>query len=77
MKVIKSLENRGVLLKEITRKITSQLGRFSNFLKPLMTAGLPIMKSVLMPLGKSVLLQLGLSTVMWAADAAIQRKIYG
>ena len=60
MKVIKSLENRGVLLKEITRKITSQAGRFSNFLRPIMTADLPIMKSVFMPLGKSVFLPLGL-----------------
>ena len=36
MKVIKSLENRGTLLKGTTRKITSQEGGFLNFLKPLM-----------------------------------------
>ena len=41
MKVLKSLENRGVLLKGTTSKITSQEGRFLNFLRPLMTAGLP------------------------------------
>ena len=42
-----------------------------------MTADLPLMKSVLTPLAKSVLLPLGLSSGMSAADAAIQKKIYG
>ena len=42
-----------------------------------MTAGLPLMKSVLIPLAKSVVLSLGLSVGMLAADAAIQKKIYG
>ena len=37
MKVIKYLENRGILLKETIRKITSQEGEFSNFIRPLMT----------------------------------------
>ena len=36
-----SLENRGVLLKGNTRKITSQEGGFLTFLRPLMTASLP------------------------------------
>ena len=40
------------------------------FLRPLMTAGLPLMKSVLSVLAKSVLLPLGLSAGMSAADAA-------
>ena len=35
------------------------------------------MKSVLLPLAKSVLLPLGLSAGMSAADAAIQKKMYG
>ena len=60
-KVIKSLENRGTLLKGTTRKITSQEGGFLSFLGPLMTAGLPLMKSVLTHLAKSVLLPLELS----------------
>ena len=47
MKVIKSLENRGILLKETTRKITSQKGGILTFLRPLMTAGLPLIKSFL------------------------------
>ena len=42
-----------------------------------MTAGVPLMKSILTPLAKSVLLPLGLSAEMSAADAANQRKIYG
>ena len=44
MKVVKSLENRKILLKGTARKITSQVGGFLNFLKSLMTAGLPLMK---------------------------------
>ena len=41
MKVIKSLENRGILLKGATRKITSRKGGLINFLRLLMTAVLP------------------------------------
>ena len=44
MKVIKSLGNRRILIKRV---ITSQKEEFLNFLRPLMTAGLPVMKSVL------------------------------
>ena len=36
-----SVENRGILLKRATTKITSQEGGFLSFLKPLMTAGVP------------------------------------
>ena len=70
-------KNRGILLKGATRKITSQEGGFLDFFRPLMAAGLPLMKSVFTPLAKSVLLLLGLSAGMSAADAAIQKKIYG
>ena len=42
VKVVKSLENRGILLKGTTRKITSRKEEFLNFLRPLMTAGLPL-----------------------------------
>ena len=52
MKVIKSLENRGLLSKGTTRRINSQEGRFLNFLRPLMTTGLPLIKSVLTPVAK-------------------------
>ena len=56
IKVIMSLENRAILLKGTTRRITCQDVGFSNFLRPLMRAGLPIMESVLTPIAKSVLL---------------------
>ena len=75
MKVIKSFENRGILLKGTTRKITIQEGRFLNFLRPLMTAGLSLMKTVLTTLAKSVLFPFELSAGMSATVAAIQKKI--
>ena len=74
MIVIKSLENRGILLKETPRKIISQEGGFLNFLRPLM-AGLALMKSGLTPVAKLVLLPLELSTGMSAVEAAIQKQI--
>ena len=76
MKLIKSLENRGILLKGLTTKVTSQEGEFLNFLRPLITAGLQLMKNVLTPLAKSVLILLRLSAKMSAADAAIQNKTF-
>ena len=54
--VIKSLENRGILLKGTTRKITSQEGGFLNILRPLKAAGLPLMKKILTPIAKNILL---------------------
>ena len=42
IKVIKSLESRRILLKETTKKVTSQEGGFVNFLRPWMTTGLPL-----------------------------------
>ena len=52
MKVIKVLWNREVLLKGTTRKITSQERGFLNLLRPLMTAGLPLVETALTPLAK-------------------------
>ena len=60
MKVVKSLENRGILLKGTTRKIISQEGRLLNFLAPLVR----------------VAVRLGLTTAASATDAAIQKKIF-
>ena len=54
--VIKSLENRGILLKGTTRKITSQEGGFLKILRPLKAAGLPLMKKILTPIAKNILL---------------------
>ena len=76
-KVIKSLENRGILIKGTTKEFTSQEKSFLNFLRPLMTAGFPLMKIVLTLLAKSVLIPLVLSVRMSAADAVIQKNIYG
>ena len=47
MKVFKFLENRGILLKGTTRKVSSQEARFLTFLRPLMAADLPLMQNVL------------------------------
>ena len=73
IKVIRSLESRGILLKGTTRKTTSQEGGFLIFLRPLMSFGLPLMKNVVTALAKSVLIPLGLTTVASAADAVIQK----
>ena len=59
-------ENKEILLKGTTRKITVQKGGFLNFLRPLMTAGLPLIKSVL-----SVLVPLEWTAAASATDAAI------
>ena len=61
-----------MLLKGTTTKISTQEEGFPNFLRPLTTAGVPLMKSVLTPLAENVLISLGLSGGMSAADAAIQ-----
>ena len=74
MKVIKSLGNRNILLKGATKKITGQGGGFLYFLRPLMTAGLPLMKNVLTPFAKSILIPLGLLSGMSATDVAIPKK---
>ena len=77
MKVSKSLDNTGILIKGSTRKFTSQEGGSLNFLIPLMAGDLPLMKSALTPLAKSVLIPLGISAEISAADVAIQNNIYG
>ena len=74
IKVIKSLENRGILLKGTTRKITSQEGGLLNFLRPSMTTALPLMKNILTPLTKSVLVPLGLTAAVSETDATIKKK---
>ena len=74
IKVIKSIENSGILFKGTTRKITSQEGGFLNFPKLSMTVVLPLMKSLLETLAKNILIPFGLSTAMPATDATIQKK---
>ena len=53
--------NSGILLKGTNKEITSPEGGFVNFRKPLMSAGLALMKIVLKPSTKNVLLPLGLA----------------
>ena len=74
-RVIKSLENRGISFKgTTTTKTASQEGEFLNFLRPLKTAVLPLMKSVLTPLAKSVLIPLGLSSGIQQHMQLLKRK---
>ena len=77
MKVISSLENRRILLKGATRKISRQEVGFTSFLKPLVTAGLSLMENVLRWLAKSVFVPLGLTEAASAADEAIQKEVFG
>ena len=76
MKVNKSLENRGILLKRTTRNITSKEGAVLNFLWPLMTASLSLMKNILTPSAKSVLVTLESTAAASATDATIRKKIF-
>ena len=75
MKVISSSENRGPLLKGTFKEITSQGWRFLNFLRPLKTSGLLLIRSAFTPLSKSVLVPLGLTKTASATDAVIPKKI--
>ena len=61
-------------MKGTTKKLNSQEGVFINFLRPLITTALPLMKNVLTPLAKSVMVPLGLMPKALATDAAIQKK---
>ena len=74
MKVIKSLENSGMLLKgKIRAKITRQEGGFLNIFRPLMKTSLVSMKNVPTPLTKNLLLPFGLSVAKSGVDATIQK----
>ena len=72
IKVIRPLENRGILLKGTTEKVINQKWRF---LGALMRIGLPLIKNVLKPLAKSVLISLELKAAS-ATHEAIQKKTY-
>ena len=73
---LRSLENRGILLKGTTKKISSQEKVFI-FFRLLISTGLPLMKNVLTPLVKSILILLGLTASASATDTAIQKMIFG
>ena len=75
MKVIKSLENRQILLKGTIENLLVEKENLLVFLGH-MTAGLPLRWILLTPIAKIVLLQFGLSAGMAATDELIQQKIY-
>ena len=57
-----------------TEKVINQKGKF---LGSLTKFGLPLMKNVLTPLAKNVFLPLTVKAAASAADATIQKKLYG
>ena len=76
MKIIRSLENRIILLKGNTGKVISQEGGLLNILAPLIRVGVLLMKNVLTLFGKSALVPLGVTVAVSGTDEAIQRKVY-
>ena len=70
IKVIRSLENKGIFFKGTTNKIINQERVFLNFPRPLM-------KNELTLLAKIVLLPLGLTVAASTTDVVIQKKILG
>ena len=58
-------------------KMIESGGFLGKLLGPLLKAGLPLIKNVIMPLAKNVLLSLGLTAAASAADAGIHKEILG
>ena len=63
-------------MKGITKKINTEEGRFFNFLRSFMAAGLPSMKNELTPLAKSILTPLWLTAGASGTDAAIHQRFW-
>ena len=61
-------------MKATTTKTISQKGGFLNFLRPLLTAGLPLTKSVPTTLAKKVLLLLWVTASASATDAVVSKE---
>ena len=57
-------------------KIIIQDGGFLNYFRPLITAGLPLIKNVLSPLPKSVLISLELTAAVSGTNATIRKEIF-
>ena len=64
-------------MKGTTRQVTNQKGGLLKFLRPLMIAGLPLMKIVLTALTNSILVPLGLKAAASATDTTIRKKVFG
>ena len=77
MKVIKSLENRGILLKETTEKIINKKKKIHWFINESWPSINEKCRHVLTPLAKSVLLPLGPTAATSATDATIHKKSLG
>ena len=79
IKVIRSLENRGVLLKQTIKKVSSQKGGFLSFLRPLMSVGYHWFTKHLLYkyINIKVSRSLGLTTAASATDGAIKKKMFG
>ena len=58
-------------------KIIQSGGFLGKPLGPLLKTGLPLIKNVIKPLAKSVSIPLGLTAAASAADAGIQKKLFG
>ena len=58
-------------------KMIQSGGFLGKLLGPLLKTGLPLIKTVIKPLAKRVLIPLGLTASASAANAGIQKKIYG
>ena len=58
-------------------KMIQSGGFLSKLLGPLLKTELPLIKNVIKPLAKSALIPLGLTAAASAADAGINKKIFG
>ena len=65
------------LSKTQSSKMIQSGGFLGRLLGPLLTTGLPLMKSVIQPLAKSVLTPLGLTAAVSEVDAGMHKKILG
>ena len=63
-------------MKRTTRKKNTEKGEFVNFVRPLLTAGLPLMKNVLTSLAEIILVPLVLTVAASVTDTAFQNKIF-
>ena len=74
IKVNNFSENRGILLKWTSKKVTGQKRELFRFLGLLMKTSLQLMKIVLAHLAKSVLVPLGLTAAAFVTDAVIKKN---
>ena len=77
----KSFANNSSANIKLSKTQLHKMGQSGEFLgriqRPLLKTNFPLMKNVLKTLAKSVLIPLGLTAITSAADAAIQKKLFG